>query len=159
MSQPVRLDVQGIAPIDRLGELTWLGPLSVLVFGLMVGLVVRAASVPRFDLWMLLLTVGTFVGAYPLMYFAQEYIALGPAVLISAGFALTVIGVLAVTLMGVWLALGGVLLPATVIAPAPRGGHALRSFGAWHRQASLMSGSSSRTVIVVRFTRTAGNPL
>ena len=64
--QPVRLDVLGIAPIDRLGELTWLGPLSVLVFGLMVGLVVRAASVPRFDLWMLLLTVGTFAGAYPL---------------------------------------------------------------------------------------------
>jgi prepilin-type N-terminal cleavage/methylation domain-containing protein len=113
--QPVRLDVLGIAPIDRLGELTWLGPLSVLVFGLMVGLVVRVASVPRFDLWMLLLTVGTFAGAYPLMYFAQEYIALGPAVLISAGFALTVIGVLAVTLLGVWLALGGVLLPATAI--------------------------------------------
>ena len=113
--QPVRLDVLGIAPIDRLGELTWLGPLSVLVFGLMVGLVVHAASVPRFDLWMLLLTVGTFAGAYPLMYFAQEYIALGPAVLISAGFALTVIGVLAVSLLGVWLALGGVLLPATAI--------------------------------------------
>jgi len=36
-------------------------------------------------------------------------------VLISAGFALTVIGVVAVTLMGVWLALGGVLLPATAI--------------------------------------------
>jgi hypothetical protein len=44
--QPVRLDVLGIAPIDRLGELTWLGPLSVLVFGLTVGLVVRAASAP-----------------------------------------------------------------------------------------------------------------
>jgi prepilin-type N-terminal cleavage/methylation domain-containing protein len=113
--QPVRLDVLGIAPIDRLGELTWLGPLSVLVFGLMVGLVVRAASVSRFDLWMLLLTVGTFAGAYPLMYFAQEYIALGPAVLISAGFALSVIGALAVSLMGVWRALGGVLLPATAI--------------------------------------------
>ena len=56
----------------------------MLVFGLMVGLVVRAESVPRFDLWILLLTVGTFAGAYPLMYFAQEYIALGPAVLISA---------------------------------------------------------------------------
>ncbi|HZW32677.1 MAG TPA: type II secretion system protein [Isosphaeraceae bacterium] len=113
--QPIRLDVLGIAPIDRLGELTWLGPLSVLLFGLIVGLVVSAASVPRFDLWMLLLTVGTFAGAYPLMYFAQEYIALGPAVLISAGFALTVIGVRAVTLMGVWRALGGVLLPATAI--------------------------------------------
>jgi hypothetical protein len=49
------------------------------------------------------------------MYFAQEYVALGPAVLLSAGFALTVIGVLAFTLMGVWLALGGVLLPAAAI--------------------------------------------
>jgi prepilin-type N-terminal cleavage/methylation domain-containing protein len=113
--QPVRLDVLGIAPIDRLGELTWLGPLSVVLFGLTVGLVVRAASATRFDLWMLLLTVGTFAGAYPLMYFAQEYIALGPAVLISAGFALAVIGVLAFRLLGVWLALGGVLLPAAVI--------------------------------------------
>jgi hypothetical protein len=87
----------------------------VLVFGLTVGLVVRAASVPKFNLWMLLLTVGTFAGAYPLMYFAQEYIELGPAVLISAGFALTVIGVLAVKLMGLWRALYGVLLPATAI--------------------------------------------
>src|SRR5207248_10187392 len=32
--QPVRLDVLGIAPIDRLGELTWLAPVSVIVFGL-----------------------------------------------------------------------------------------------------------------------------
>jgi prepilin-type N-terminal cleavage/methylation domain-containing protein len=113
--QPVRVDVLGIAPIDRLGELTWLGPLSVLVFGLIVGLVVRVASLPRFDLWMLLLTVGTFAGAYPLMYFAQEYIPLWPAVLISAGFALLVIGALAIALMGLKLALGGVLFPATAI--------------------------------------------
>jgi prepilin-type N-terminal cleavage/methylation domain-containing protein len=35
--QPVRLDVLGIAPIDRLGELTWLGPISVIAFGLRVG--------------------------------------------------------------------------------------------------------------------------
>ena len=35
--------------------------------------------------------------------------------LISAGFALTVIGVIAFTSRGVWLALGGVLLPATAI--------------------------------------------
>src|SRR4029077_2389173 len=65
--------------------------------------------------WRVLLSVGTFAGAYPLMYFAQEYIALGPAVLISAGFALTVIGVVAIALMGLSLALGGVLLPATAI--------------------------------------------
>lgn len=113
--QPIRLDVLGIAPLDRLGELTWLGPVSVMVFGLLVGLVVRAASVTRFDRWMLLLTVGTFAGAYPLMYFAQEYIPLMPAVLLSAGLALAIIGVRALTLMGVWLALAGVVLPAVAI--------------------------------------------
>ena len=63
--QPVRVDVLGIAPIDRLGELTWLGPFSVAVFGLLVGLIVCAASVTRFDLWMLLLTVGTFCRGLP----------------------------------------------------------------------------------------------
>jgi prepilin-type N-terminal cleavage/methylation domain-containing protein len=113
--QPVRVDVLGIAPIDRLGELTWLGPVSVIVFGLLVGLVVHAAAITRFDRWMLLLTVGTFAGAYPLMYFAQEYIPLGAAVLLSAGVALGIIGVRAITLMGAPLALAGVVLPAVVI--------------------------------------------
>ena len=125
--QPVRLDVLGIAPIDRLGELTWLGPVSVVAFGLLVGLVIQAARVPRFDRWMLLLTVGTFAGAYPLMYFAQEYMPLETAVAVSAGLALAIIGVRAITLMGTMLALGGVVLPAAVIlaltllaATAPR---------------------------------------
>jgi prepilin-type N-terminal cleavage/methylation domain-containing protein len=113
--QPVRVDVLGIAPIDRLGELTWLGPISVIAFGLLVGLVVQAASVVRFDRWMLLLTVGTFAGAYPLMYFAQEYISLGSAVLLSAGIALTIIAVRAMTLMPVWLALAGIILPGVAI--------------------------------------------
>jgi hypothetical protein len=113
--QPVRLDVLGIAPIDRLGELTWLGPISVVVYGLLVGLVIHAAAVTAFDRWMLLLTIGTFAGAYPLMYFAQEYISLGQAVLISGGVALGIIAVRAVTLMGLWLALGGVVLPAAAI--------------------------------------------
>jgi hypothetical protein len=113
--QPVRLDVLGIAPIDRLGELRWLAPVSVLVFGLLVGLVVHAAGVTRFDRWMLLLTVGTFAGAYPLMYFAQEYIPLWAAVAASAGVALAIIGVRAVTLMGARLALAGVVLPAAAI--------------------------------------------
>lgn len=113
--QPVRLDVLGIAPIDRLGELTWLGPISVLAFGLLVGLVVQAAAVRRFDLWMLLLTVGTFAGAYPLMYFAQEYISLGLAVVISGGIALAIIGIRAMTLMGIWQALAGVVFPGAAI--------------------------------------------
>ncbi|HEY7330073.1 MAG TPA: prepilin-type N-terminal cleavage/methylation domain-containing protein [Gemmataceae bacterium] len=113
--QPVRLDVLGIAPIDRLGELTWLAPVSVLIFGLFVGLVVRAFEVTRFDRSMLLLTVGTFAGAYPLMYFAQEYIPLTAAVLAAGGVALAIIGVRAVTLMGVKLALAGVIVPAAAI--------------------------------------------
>jgi prepilin-type N-terminal cleavage/methylation domain-containing protein len=113
--RPVRIDVLGIAPIDRLGELTWLGPVSVIVFGLLVGLVVQAASAPQFDRWMLLLTIGTFAGAYPLMYFAQEYMALMPAVLISGGVAIAIIGVRAVTLVGFWRALFGIVLPAAAI--------------------------------------------
>lgn len=113
--RPVRVDVLGIAPIDRLGELTWLGPLSVVAFGLLVGLVAQAANVPRFDRWMLLLTIGTFAGAYPLMYYAQEYISLPVAVVASAAIAVVVIGARAVTLMGAWQAVFGVVVPAAVI--------------------------------------------
>jgi prepilin-type N-terminal cleavage/methylation domain-containing protein len=113
--QPVRLDVLGIAPIDRLGELSWLGPISVVVFGLLTGLVARAARAERFDRWMLLLTLGTFAGAYPLMYFAQEYIPLLPAVVASAGLVLVIIGVRALTILGWRLALVGVMLPAAMI--------------------------------------------
>lgn len=113
--QPVRLDVLGIAPIDRLGELTWLGPLSVFAFGLLIGLVVQTRGETGFDRWMLLLTVGTFAGAYPLMYFAQEYISLGGAVAASAAVALVIIGARAITLLGLAPGLLGVTLPAAVI--------------------------------------------
>jgi len=113
--QPIRLDVLGIAPIDRLGELTWLGPISVVVFGLLIGLLVHAVHVPRFDRWMLLLSVGAFAGAYPLMYFAQEYVSLLAAVLGSAAVALTIIGVRAATLMGFKLGVAGVVLPGAAI--------------------------------------------
>jgi prepilin-type N-terminal cleavage/methylation domain-containing protein len=113
--RPVRIDVLGIAPIDRLGELTWLGPVSVVAFGLLVGLVVQASSVPRFDRWMLLLTIGTFAGAYPLMYFAQEYVTLTQAIAASAAAALAIIAVRTVTLMGFWRALLGIVAPAAAI--------------------------------------------
>jgi prepilin-type N-terminal cleavage/methylation domain-containing protein len=113
--RPVYIDVLGIAPIDRLGELTWLGPVSVVVFGLLVGLVVQAASVQRFDRWMLLLTIGTFAGAYPLMYFAQEYVPLMPAVLLSGAVSIVIIAVRTMTLMGFWRALFGIVVPAAVI--------------------------------------------
>jgi hypothetical protein len=64
---------------------------------------------------MLLLTLGTFAGAYPLMYFAQEFISLWAAVEASAGIVLVIIGVRAVTIMGPRLGLAGVVLPAATI--------------------------------------------
>jgi prepilin-type N-terminal cleavage/methylation domain-containing protein len=113
--QPIRLDVLGIAPIDRLGELTWLGPLSVVVFGLLVGLSARASNVPQFDRWMLLLTIGSFAAAYPLMYFAQEFLPLEAAVTLSCLIAVCIISVRAITIMGWSRGIVNVMLPAAVI--------------------------------------------
>ena len=113
--QPIALDVLGIAPLDRLGELRWLGPLSVVVFGLVIGLVAHAWDVRRFDRWMLLLVLGTFAGAYPLMFFAQEFVPLNAAMLGAAAAVVLVIAVRTVTVMGLRLALAGVVLPAALI--------------------------------------------
>jgi prepilin-type N-terminal cleavage/methylation domain-containing protein len=113
--RPIALDVLGIAPIDRLGELTWLGPASVVVFGLLVGLVAHAFAIRGFDRWMLLLILGTFTGAYPLMYFAQEFIPLSAAILASSVVVLLVIALRSVTIMGLRLALLGCVVPATAI--------------------------------------------
>jgi prepilin-type N-terminal cleavage/methylation domain-containing protein len=113
--RPIALDVLGIAPIDRLGELAWLGPMSIIVFGLVLGLVAHAFSINNFDRWMLLLVLGTFTGAYPLMYFAQEFIPLNAAILISSAIVIAIIAVRAATIMGWRLALFGTILPAIMI--------------------------------------------
>ncbi len=113
--RPIALDVLGIAPIDRLGELTWLGPASVVVFGLVLGLVARAFNVQKIDRWMLLLILGTFTGAYPLMYFAQEFIPLNAAMLLSSAVVLLIIGVRSLTIMGWRVGLLGTLVPAAAI--------------------------------------------
>ena len=113
--RPIVLDVLGIAPIDRLGELTWLGPASVVVFGLILGLVAHAFYIQNFDRWMLLLILGTFMGAYPLMYFAQEFIPLNAAILVSSAVVLAVIAIRSVTIMGTRLALLGIVMPAMAI--------------------------------------------
>src|ERR1051325_10276910 len=113
--RPIALDVLGVAPIDRLGELTWLGPASVVVFGLLLGLVAHAYNIHNFDRWMLLLVLGAFTGAYPLMYFAQEFIPLKAAILASSAIALVIIAIRAVTIMELRLALLGVILPAAAI--------------------------------------------
>jgi prepilin-type N-terminal cleavage/methylation domain-containing protein len=113
--RPIALDVLGVAPIDRLGELSWLGPAGVVVFGMLLGLVAHAFSIQNFDRWMLLLVVGAFTGAYPLMYFAQEFIPLNAAILLSSALVLIIITVRAVTIMRARLALLGVVLPAAVM--------------------------------------------
>jgi hypothetical protein len=112
--RPIAMDVLGIAPIDRLGELSWLGPISVIAFGMIIGLVSRAfhADVDR---WMLLLILGTFTGAYPLMYFAQEYMTLSTAMAMSAAIVLLVIAWRTITVMGWRLGVIGVTMPAGAI--------------------------------------------
>jgi prepilin-type N-terminal cleavage/methylation domain-containing protein len=111
----IALDVLGIAPIDRLGELTWLGPCSVVIFGLVLGLFARAFYIQTIDRWMLLLLLGTFMGAYPLMYFAQEFISLNAAIFASAALIVLIIGLRSVTIMGWRFTLLGVVLPAAAV--------------------------------------------
>jgi prepilin-type N-terminal cleavage/methylation domain-containing protein len=113
--RPIALDVLGIAPIDRLGELTWLGPASVVVFGLVLGLIARAFNIQKIDRWMLLLILGTFTAAYPLMYFAQEFIPLNAAILASSAVVLVIIAIRSLTIMGFRLALLGVVVPSAAI--------------------------------------------
>ena len=116
-ARPIRLDVLGIAPEDRLGELSWLGPVSVLVFGLLVGLVGLAYRPEQLDKWMLLLIVGAFAGAYPLMYFTQEFLPLGGAVAVAGAVVLAIIIGRGVTLFGKGLGIVGTgLLAAAVMA-------------------------------------------
>jgi hypothetical protein len=92
--------------------LRWLGPLSVVIFGLIVGLYAHAHLLVKFDRWMLLLTLGAFTGAYPLMYFAQEFMPLRAAILGAAGVVLAVIALRTWTIIGWRHALLGVVLPA-----------------------------------------------
>jgi prepilin-type N-terminal cleavage/methylation domain-containing protein len=110
--RPISLDVLGIAPIDRLGQLTWLGPASVVIFGLILGLVAHAFAIQNFDRWMLLLVLGTFTGAYPLMYFAEEFIPLNAAMMAAGGLVLVIIAIRSLTMMRAQLAVAGVILPA-----------------------------------------------
>lgn len=113
--RPIALDVLGIAPIDRLGQLTWLGPASVVLFGFLLGLFAHACNIERFDRWMLLLVLGTFSAAYPLMYFAQDFIPLNAAIVVSSAIVLVVIAIRSTTIMGLRRALLGTVLPAGLI--------------------------------------------
>jgi prepilin-type N-terminal cleavage/methylation domain-containing protein len=113
--RPIAVDVLGVAPVDRLGELRWLGPVSVVVFGLIVGLYAHAHRLDQFDRWMLLLTLGAFTGAYPLMYFAQEFIPLNYAIAGSAGLVIGIIAARAWHVIGLRHTAVGVVTPAIAI--------------------------------------------
>jgi prepilin-type N-terminal cleavage/methylation domain-containing protein len=115
LGRPIALDVLGIAPIDRLGELSWLGPASVVIYGIILGLVAHAFGIQKFDRWMLLLILGTFAGAYPLMYFAQEFISLNHAMIAAACLVLVIVAIRSMTVMSVQLAIAGVVLPAATL--------------------------------------------
>ncbi len=101
--------------MDRLAELVWLGPVSVLVFGLLVAMVALAFRPETLDKWMLLLIVGAFAAAYPLMYYAQDFVSLTVAIVVAALAMMAVIGVRAVTLLGGRVGALGVVLPGGIV--------------------------------------------
>lgn len=113
--RPIAMDVLGIAPVDRLGALSWLGPVGVLAFGTLLALLILAYRPNELDTWMLLLLVGAFAGGLPLMYFAQEFMPLTQAVLASAAVVLAIVAVRAATRFGAKVGLGGVLLLAIAV--------------------------------------------
>jgi len=115
IGRPIAVDILGIAPMDKLGELGWLGPLSVLIFGILVALMVMGYRPEKLDKWMLLLIVGTFTGAYPLMYFAQEFMSLSMAICGAAALVVLIIAIRTVTLLGAKLGIMGIVLLAAAV--------------------------------------------
>ena len=116
VARPIALDVLGIAGVDRLGELGWLGPASVVIFGLLVALLALAYRPESLTVWMLILIVGCFAGAYPLMYFLQEFVSLHAAIGGAAAAVIVIIAARALSLFGLRVGLfGGLLLPAAVM--------------------------------------------
>jgi hypothetical protein len=122
VGRPIRIDVLGIAGVDRLAELGWLGPVSVVLYGLLVTIVALAIAPAKLNGWMLLLLAGCFAAAYPLMYFMQEFMTVPPAVAICGGIVLLIIAGRSITLfgwktgLGIGLLLPGGLMTLTVIA-------------------------------------------
>ena len=70
-------------------------------------------------MWTILLIVGCFAAAYPLMYFLQEFVPLGGAIFLAAGIAIAIIAVRSAALFGIRAGLvAGVVLPGAVMALA-----------------------------------------
>lgn len=117
VARPIAIDVLGIAAIDRLGELTWLGPVSVFIFGVLIALVALARDPAKLNAWVAVLVVGCFAGAYPMMYFLQDFISLTPAIALASVAVIAVIAWRVISLFGLKHGLfGGVIVPAIIIA-------------------------------------------
>lgn len=117
IGRPIAIDILGIAPMDRLGELVWLGPVSVLVFTLLVAMLTLAYRPEMLDKWMLLLIGGTFAAGYPLMYFAQEFMSLMTTIIAACLAVIVIIAIRAVTLFGLRMGIAGVVsISAAVFA-------------------------------------------
>jgi hypothetical protein len=117
VARPIAIDVLGIAAIDRLGELTWLAPVSVLVFGILISLIALAHDPSKLNGWLVVMVAGCFAGAYPLMYFLQDFISLGLAIALTAVGVIAVIGWRIISLFGLRQGVfGGVIVPAVVMA-------------------------------------------
>ncbi len=116
VARPIAIDMLGIAALDRLGELTWLGPLSVLVFGILIALLALAHDPQKLNVWLVILVAGCFAGAYPMMYFLQDFIDLTAAVVLANVVVLTVVGWRIISLFGLWRGLfGGIVLPVILM--------------------------------------------
>ena len=116
VARPIAIDMLGIAALDRLGELTWLGPLSVLAFGILFALLALAHDPEKLNVWLVILVAGCFAGAYPMMYFLQDFTDLTAAVAFANVVVLTVIGWRVISLFGFWRGLfGGIVLPAVLM--------------------------------------------
>ena len=105
--RPIALDVLGVAPIDRSQELEpgW-GHAAWWFSACCWDLARYAFAIQNFDRWMLPVSfLGTFTGAYPLMYFAQEFVPLDAAIVGSAVVVLIIIAVRLITITGIRFAL------------------------------------------------------
>lgn len=115
VSRPIALDVLGIAAEDRLGQIIWLGPLSVFIYAMLAGLALAAFRPEELRASTVLLIVGCFAASYPLMYFLQEFVSLPAAVLLAAGVSLLIIVIRGMLLLGGRAGLATSLLPALVM--------------------------------------------
>jgi len=115
-ARPIAIDVLGIAALDRLGELTWLGPLSVLVFGILISLIALAHDPEKLNVWLVILVAGCFAAAYPMMYFLQDFIDLYAAIALATVLVLVVIAWRIISLFGMWQGvLGGIIVPLVLM--------------------------------------------